>query len=436
MSISATEAVRTGFVRHLAGISPEDVNAEYPSEEIAGVCPELPVIRSLVPVSSASSVSEEAAAQVASCWVSSDELTLSQKEMIEDYARRFGSQYDSFLTVNASHRTYFFAENGRGIVSFVRRGRRVGCFGGIMGPQEHWPAIISELISTAKQNQLQLGFFAADVSLTELLKSQGFRANKFGEGAIVDLTQTDWKGRRYEWVRRQTSFCQRQGLEFAECSFSQLSPAEWQQLSGELLEIENQFLSERSHGSRLRHVVGEFAGHLTPSQRLFVARKADTGVIEAFVICNPALNGTRWVLECFRRRPDATRGVISYILHQIMVLLKAEGVAEADLCMVPFVNCEKPLEKDHWLSRKTISFIAKHLNWIYDAQGLYHFKSRFRPDFRDLHVCVYPGINVGWIQYIVAECGFLNIRVGNVVRQIFRHLSKRRERANMAGADH
>ena len=316
----------------------------------------------------------------------------------------------------------------------MKRGRRFGTFGGILGPEETWGDVVKELLVHSKHRCLQVGFFAADQRLKVILDEHGFRSNKFGEGAIVDLTTLDWKGKKFEWVRRQTNFCLRQGLQFLEQPECERHGASWECLTKELLDIEYQFLADRSHGSRLRHVVGEFCGKLGRGQRLFTARNGETARTEAFVVCNPSLNGKRWVLECFRRRPDATRGVISFLLHQIMQQLKAEGVQEADLCMIPFVNCEKALKNDHWLSRKSLSFLGNKLNWIYDCQGLYHFKSRFRPDFRDLHVCVHPDINVGWIYFVVMECGFLQINLANVFRQMVRHFFKRHDRANMANA--
>ena len=367
-------------------------------------------------------------------WRASSDLTESEWVLIQEYAIRYGCQYDSYLAIRAPGRHFFFASDRKGIVSAVKRGKRFGTFGGILGPKEEWDNVVAELLRHCKTRRLQLGFFAADHHLKEILESQGFRANKFGEGAIVDLTSMDWKGKKFEWVRRQTSFCLRQGMKFQEQRQCEHDAIQWSALTEELLEIERLFLADRSHGSRLRHVVGEFCGKLGPGQRLFTARNEKTNQIEAFVVCNPSLGGKRWVLECFRRRPDATRGVISFLLHQIMQQLKDEGVQEADLCMVPFVNCEKPLKNDHWLSRKSLSFMGNKLNWIYDCQGLYHFKSRFRPEFRDLHVCVHPDINAGWIHYMVVECGFLKINFTNVFRQMVRHFFKRHDRANMANA--
>ncbi len=368
-------------------------------------------------------------------WRTSSNLTEAEWAIVEDYAIRYGCQYDSYLTVRAPGRHFFFASEGKGVVSGVLRGKRMGTFGGILGPQGDWSDVVGELLQHCQEQRWQLGFFAADQDLKAILDQHGFRSNKFGEGAIVDLTSMDWKGKKFEWVRRQTSFCLRQGLKFQEHRESESNAQQWSALTQELLEIERQFLADRSHGSRLRHVVGEFCGKLGRGQRLFTAWNEKAEQTEAFVVCNPSLDGKRWVLECFRCRPEATRGVISFLLHQIMQHLKAEGVEEADLCMIPFVNCDKPIKNDHWLSRKSLSFLGNKLNWIYDCQGLYHFKSRFRPEFRDLHVSVHPDINAGWIHYMVVECGFLKVNPGNVFRQMVRHFFKRHDRANMAKAD-
>jgi phosphatidylglycerol lysyltransferase len=367
-------------------------------------------------------------------WIHGSELTDQQWHLVEDYATRFGSQYDAYLGVRDTTRHFFFVSGGRAIVSGVFRGRKIGVFGGILGPQQFWKDAILELMQDCRSQNRIISFFAVPREICDLVAPHGFQTNKFGLGAVVNLSECDWKGKKYEWIRRQTSFCQRQGLVFEEHRETSFSAERWSELLEELLHIEQQFLADRSHNSRLRHVVGEFGGRLEKAQRLFVARNQHTGLIEAFVICHPALGGKRWVLECFRRRPDATRGAITFVLHQIMQTIKAEGVLEADLCMIPFVGCEEPLENDNWLARKIICLIGRRLNWVYDSQGLFHFKSRFRPEFRQLYVSVNPRISPAWIHYLVTVCGFLRINPVNVVRQICRQVARRSSRSTLSDA--
>ena len=51
-----------------------------------------------------------------------------------------------------------------------------------------------------------------------------------------------------------------------------------------------------------------FVSDALGDRRLFVARR--DGRIEAFIVCNPCLGGTMWAVETYRRRADATRGVV------------------------------------------------------------------------------------------------------------------------------
>ena len=366
-------------------------------------------------------------------WRVGAELTDGQWALVEDFAARFGSQYDSYLAVGARNRLFFFAEGRKGIVSGVLRGKRLGIFGGILGPRSGWNEVVTELMRDCRLKNIEVSFFAVDNTLRLLLEAHGFGANKFGQGAIVDLAANDWTGKKFEWVRRQTSFCRRHALTVEEISPSDLSAPAWSVLRDEVLQIENNFLSDRSQGGGLRHVVGAFQGQLEGRQRLFTAKNHLTGNVEAFIVCNPCLNGSRWVLECFRRRPDATRGVIGFLMHQTMCTLKNEGVTQADLCMVPFVNCETPSATENRLVRKLICFAADHLNWVYDARGLLHFKSRFRPDFEDLYVCASSGVGVGWLYYSIVECRFLDISPANTIRRLVKHIFGRRDRSGLSG---
>ena len=45
-----------------------------------------------------------------------------------------------------------------------------------------------------------------------LVSLAGFQATKWGEEALVDLPDCTWSGKDYEWVRRQSNYCRRQGL--------------------------------------------------------------------------------------------------------------------------------------------------------------------------------------------------------------------------------
>jgi phosphatidylglycerol lysyltransferase len=38
---------------------------------------------------------------------------------------------------------------------------------------------------------------------------------------------------------------------------------------------------------------------------------------------------------------------------------------------------------------------TRYFSFLFDAAGLYHFKSRFRPQFESRYVCVFPKVTLG-----------------------------------------
>jgi phosphatidylglycerol lysyltransferase len=49
---------------------------------------------------------------------------------------------------------------------------------------------------------------------------------------------------------------------------------------------------------------------------------------------------------------------------------------------------------------------TRYFSFIFDAAGLYHFKSRFRPQFESRYVCVFPRVTLG---SALAFVGLLNV---------------------------
>jgi hypothetical protein len=65
--------------------------------------------------------------------------------------------------------------------------------------------------------------------------------------------------------------------------------------------------------------------------------------------------------------------------------MQAEGVGYASLSLCPFLRCT-PVAGDSKIYRYVANFWWRRLSAIYDMPGLFHFKSRFRPDYREMFI--------------------------------------------------
>lgn len=352
---------------------------------------------------------------------------------IEELARRFGSSYDSYIATDVKEKQFFWASDGSGVLATIPKGRYSFVYGGILAPAETKRKLIAEYVKDCDARRLNPSFFNAGIEDVEVLREFGFAATKFGEEPIVELDKCSWKGKDYEWVRRQTNFCNRNHLQFEEVKKEQYSEAEWETLMDEMDVISSHFLEEKPHAGHMKNIVSRFCRKLIFGQRIFIARNTDKQQIDAFVMCSPCLDGDMWAIESYRKRRDAVRGVIPFLMHQCMTVFQQEDVSSVTLSMLPLIGCEKPNPGDSWFLRKTITFAQKRGGALYDSAGLYHFKTRFRPHrFEDRFICVRPRVSAGLLIAGMQSWGFHRFSVTTAIKKFFRQWSEKSNRKNLA----
>jgi phosphatidylglycerol lysyltransferase len=171
---------------------------------------------------------------------------------------------------------------------------------------------------------------------------------------------------------------------------------------------------------------GTFDPHQLGRRRLFVARaNRGKGRIEGLLVCNPYRAGAGWAFEIYRRRTDAVRGTIPFLMHEAIEILREEEVGEVSLCLVPGLRAATPLPGDSALARRALILSSRYFNFIFDAAGLYHYKSRFRPRFESRYLCARPALSVGSAWAFVRSLGVLDIAPSKLARIALMRARKR-----------
>jgi len=158
----------------------------------------------------------------------------------------------------------------------------------------------------------------------------------------------------------------------------------------ELEDLNREHLANTLHGRELHFFQGKFKPLQLGRRRLFVARQGER--IVAFVVCNPGLGGDFWAIETYRRRNDAPRGVVPFLMMKVMRQLKEEGVAYCSLSLIPFVRCWPPIDREGAILPSVCGFWWRWMNWLFNVRGIYHYKSRFRPHYREMFMATHPKI--------------------------------------------
>ena len=355
---------------------------------------------------------------------------------VESFAFRFGRAYDAYLAAEPD-RSQFWSSNGRGVVAYVRTGKYLHVSGGLLAAEADRETLLSEFVEFAERHSWKPSFYnVADPEL-ELFRNYGFQATKWGEECVVDLPGLDWSGKAYAWLRRQTNFCQRQGLKVAECRPGAMPSAAWNALKAELSEVSAALLAAKPQAAELKFLDGRFDLENLGRQRIFVARRGGAaGRIEGFLILNPYRNGRGWAFEIYRQRPDAVRGTIPFLMRQTIEALQVEGLEQVSLCLSPGLRASEPLAGDSSLVRRGLTIGGRYFSFIFDTAGLYHFKSRFRPRYENRYLCVRPKATLGSTWALVRLLGVLQLDARKLGRIVFDRVRKAGRRTTLASPTH
>lgn len=312
-------------------------------------------------------------------------------DLMEAYAYEYGETYDAYLATE-DDRQYFWMPGCRGVVAFVPWRGVLNVLGGLLAPEKHQAQLLKHFLEFTELNGLTVNFFNIGRLQERMFRDAGCQVNKCTEELIVRLDRVTWQGKAYGWLRRQENYCVRQRLRFEE-----IDPhADLDYYRGtivpQLEAVNGEHLDGTVHGRELVFFEGRFDPWALRRRRLFVVWAQQE--IVAFILCNPALGGDMWAIEMYRRRADAPRGVIPFAMLQVMRQLKDEGVLYASLSCVPFLRCGPPIKNDDLRFQGACQIFWGWMNWLFDARGIYHYKSRFRPDYREMFLATYPRMTI------------------------------------------
>lgn len=358
--------------------------------------------------------------------------SLDRWSQIEEQAFEFGRVYDSYFSTEEGWKR--FRVKGRpGLISYRRLGKHVKVIGGLLASDEAKPRLLREYNKFADSFGLLTSFYNVAEGDIDLFREHGYQVTKWGEEPFVDLQECTWSGKPYEWVRRQTNYCRRAGVTIVEHRRDEMDDESWNALLRELRVVSDSLLATKPQAGEIQMVEGQLEVAGWGRRRLFVAYSNDSQPrIEGFLIALPMQGGRSWSFEMYRHRPDAVRGVVPYLFHETMIRMKAEGIESISLCLIPALGCEKPIPGDNAFTRHALCFGKKHLNFLFDIAGLYHFKSRFRPRYEGRYICSRPRSSPLGTLYFFRMTGMLTFDPKKIVRQFLLNLFKRRERQQLA----
>ncbi|MCA9055221.1 MAG: DUF2156 domain-containing protein [Planctomycetaceae bacterium] len=360
-------------------------------------------------------------------------LTPEEQQHLERLAFDYGEAAESYLAVEPDGSVLLLPDmSGAMSIAPKRCKSYLNVPGGLLAPDEASKReLLRGLTSLIGADCRVINVYSILDKDVPMLEQAGFQINKFGEEPVLDLGDITWKGKEFEWIRRQANYCERHDVTCSEVHRLQLTPEEWGTLKEDMASVLREDLQDRPFPHELLLLEGRFLPDHLGRRRLFVARRAGQPGIEAFLVCNPMRGGKEWAFESYRRRKDATRGVMAFLMKSTIDKLQQEGVEQIDFCVVPGYGMRtKSHSSESWLVRKGLDTWYRRLDFFMGFQGQAYFKSRFRPRMINRYVCAAPHATTGSIISFLRTAGAFSLSYRNVARSIWQHTRQKFRRGS------
>ncbi len=267
----------------------------------------------------------------------------------------------SFLFTPEKDAFLMYASSGGGLISM----------GGPVGPKAKWRPLLAMFRDHAAREGVRPAVYAAPPELLPDLLDLGFRVEKIGENAILDLPDFTLSGRKREVIRRgRRKLAERQGA-----SFTLHLPPHDEALLDRLSPTSTAWLEDQN-GDEKAFSLGKFDPDFLNTCPIGVVERE--GEVIAF--------GSLWTtpdkgwaaIDLMRYHPERSpTNTMDFLLVELILWAKEQGYKKFDLAMAPLSGLA---EGDHApLFARLGRMIYEHGERIYNFRGLKRFKQKFDP---------------------------------------------------------
>jgi len=243
----------------------------------------------------------------------------------------------------------FFGPDRCGVVRFTRwLGYYAYNASGLLAPPEERSRLLEHFRQFLDLNRLNGLFICIGRDQLPLFREQGCQVSKNGEEPLVRLETATWRGKEFEWLRRQENFCLRENLEVVEIDPDPSDPNYRDILVPQLEEVSREHIEATLHGFEMRYLVGRFTPFAMGHKRLFAAVKGSgLSCFWAFLGAETAAAAAAVVRDPVRNVPRATllgvAGVTVLYIAVTAVLMGLMPAARLASSNAPFADAAQVL---------------------------------------------------------------------------------------------
>ena len=287
---------------------------------------------------------------------------------------RHGRSGTSYMTLWEGN-SLFFNERRTAYVGYRHAAEVALALGDPIGPDAVRPETALAFGRFARSRGWDHAFYAAGPDLLPVYREAGYRVLKVGEEAIVPLADLEFKGKAWQDTRTALNKAAREGVRFELYEGGGVP----RPILAQLHEISEEWLRGRKLPP-MGFTLGGVEGLNDPNVTVTVAVDGG-GRVQAFADWLPCYASRGWVIDLMRRREDAMKGVMEFLIAASFLAFKERGYGAASLAVAPLADLGQDGAGDESLLARALRLVYEHGDAVYNFRTLFEYKNKFRPDW-------------------------------------------------------
>lgn len=307
--------------------------------------------------------------------ISAKPATIDERRRARDLVLQFGTDTLSYFHLRAD-RSYIFAEDGNGFVSYVVRGD-VALLGGdpVCAPESVRP-LIRHALRTFAAHGLKACAIGVSARAMSAYRAEGMRALKLGEEALIDLRAFD-RATLAKRVRRAARVIEAGGVTIVVGTMANLDP----RLTAQFPAVSNDWLV--AHGGSpqgFSMTSGPLPAPDDTGHHVVVAAapsQNDVGSVLGFLTFAPVPAARVLSLDHMRRVSCAPNGLTEALVIRAAEYFRDQGYVALSLNFAALSDKECP-DGEHAALRTARAAVFEGVRYL-PLRSLYLFNKKFNP---------------------------------------------------------
>lgn len=278
---------------------------------------------------------------------------------------------------------YYTDENDEKLMAFLYQivNNKIIVMGEPFGDRAYLDEALSDFIERSYIKSLNPVFYEVGEKFTLNLHDYGFDFMKFGENALIDLSEFSLAGRKKSSLRNILNRFEKDGYKF-----DILDPPYNDDLIDRLEIISDKWLKGREEKG---FSLGFFDRDYLNESRLGLVYDKE-GDVTAFTNIMPNYDPDVMTIDLMRYDTDMNvNSMMDYLFLNLFLKAQDEGMKYFNLGMAPLANVGK--YKSAYLSERVAAFIYGHADSIYPFKGLRNYKSKYASLWEPRYTCFGKG---------------------------------------------